>query len=96
MVLILNSTTLCENEETRGAFFRSIMAKREVGTYENAEAGSRFSLTTDAEESRGRSIATSRITKGLNGKWREEGGKRIMVIVKVITPPLFMIVILCC
>lgn len=63
----------------------------------NAEIGSKVSLTADAEKSQGRYIVTSWFTRDLNGKQRQKAvkRKRIMVIVKVITPTLFMIVILC-
>jgi len=74
-------------------FFNSILST------ENEKCGneSKVSLIVDTEKSQGRYIATSRITRDLNGKQRQKAAKRkrIMVIVKVITPTLFMIVILC-
>lgn len=65
---------------------------------QNTETGGKYSLVVNAENSQRRYIARRRIAKGLNGKQRQktaEGETEIMVIVKVITPPLFMIVILC-
>lgn len=95
-MFLYSVTLLCVEANKINKMFFNYRSRTKKSKHGNKRG--KYSLAVNAENSQRRYIARRRIAKGLNGKQRQktaEGETEIMVIVKVITPPLFMIVILC-